>query len=63
MGQRGISEAMVVRVLSSPSEKEKLFDENNKWLFRLKKDGKILEVVVYWIPKLDRFIVKTAYLL
>jgi hypothetical protein len=50
-----------VRTIQRPGSKERLLDERNKWAFRRKTRGRILEVVLYWSRRENTFIVKTAY--
>jgi hypothetical protein len=59
--QRGISREEIARTIQSPTRKQRLPDESNKWAFRRKTRGKKLEVVLYWLREENTFIVKTAY--
>jgi hypothetical protein len=59
--QRGISTEEISKTIRRPTRRQRLPDERNKWAFRRKTRGRMLEVVLYWFQEENRFIVKTAY--
>jgi hypothetical protein len=63
LAQRAISVGEITRTIQRPTRRQRLPDERNKWAFRRRMRGRMLEVVLYWVREENRFIVKTAYFL
>jgi hypothetical protein len=63
LAQRGISVGEITRTIQRPTQRQRSPDERNKWAFRRRMRGRMLEVVLYWVREENMFIVKTAYFL
>jgi hypothetical protein len=63
LAQRAISVGEITRTIQRPTRRQRLPDERNKWAFRRRMRGRMLEVVLYWVREENMFIVKTAYFL